>query len=83
MCPLSSKALEILAALRAASEGEKYELSDGRPCRDVYVDNGRPEGMSRRAFAGYLSKLARAGLYKPHDGSAWGIVVLSEGIRDA
>jgi hypothetical protein len=59
---LSPKATDILARLRArrrwiSATGERWGI--------VYLDNARPAGMSAYIFAGYLSVLAAAGLYRP------------------
>ena len=75
MTNLTPKTTEVLVALRAHVEGCKVELN-GKPARDVYLDNARPNGMSVRAFAGHLSALQAAGLYKPLDGYAFGTVVI-------
>lgn len=75
MTALSTKTAEVLAALRANTEGVETKTSDGRTFHSVYLDNARPAGMSPRAFAGHLSALAAAGLYKEVDGFAWGDVL--------
>ena len=62
----------VLASLR-----EHVESSDGE-WREVYLDNARPSGMAPRSFAGHLSALERAGLYRPIDNFAWGLVRMSD-----
>jgi hypothetical protein len=75
---LTPKTAEVLAALRHAAEGP---LEAG--WRDVYLDNAGAQGktglgLSRAQFAGHLSALEAAGLYKVVDGFAWGRVNMGE-----
>lgn len=67
---LSPKATEVLAALRTRAE---YAEGDWLV---VYLDNasGRVPGLTPRAWAGHLSALEKAGLYRPIDNCAWGKV---------
>jgi hypothetical protein len=58
----------VLEALRAKGKSE----TNGWLM--VYLDNAKPQGMSFRAFAGHLSALEKAGLYRPVDGYAFGEV---------
>jgi hypothetical protein len=73
---LSSKALEVLASLRAHVEGSYVEGGSTRPGKwgSVYLDNARPKGMSARSFAGYLSALEREGLYRSQGDKCFGDV---------
>lgn len=66
---LSTESQNVLNLLRKHAEGSS---NDG--WRDVYIDNARPDGMTCRAYAGHLSALKGAGVYKPIDGYAWGEV---------
>lgn len=69
---LTPKTTEVLTALRHAAEG-----SLDRGARDVYLDNASASlGMTANQFAGHLSALEAAGLYKVVDGFAWGRVVM-------
>lgn len=63
------KSDQVLEALRKASESD---AGDG--WRDVYLDNARPAGMSDKSFRSHLAALAKAGLYRPIDGYAFGSV---------
>lgn len=70
----SSKALTVLAALRANIEGlSTADLVDGE-FYDVYLDNAIPSGMSVYSFRSCLSVLAQRGFYRVIDGYAWGAV---------
>lgn len=69
---LTPKTTEVLAALRHAAEGP---LEAG--WRDVYLDNAA-HTLSRAQFAGHLSALEAAGLYKVVDGFAWGRVKMED-----
>lgn len=55
---LTALEAEILASLRDHDEG------DG--C--VYLDNAKPDTITKHQFAGVLSSLEKKGLYRPHDG---------------
>jgi hypothetical protein len=57
------RATDSLDCLRANREGSVREIN-GEYWASVYLDNARPVGMSARAFAGHLSALKRAGLYR-------------------
>lgn len=72
MTNLSPKTTEVLAALRSNVEG-----CDDNGFRDVYLDNARPAGMSAHAFAGHLSALEKAGLYRPYGDDCFGRVKIA------
>ena len=55
---LTALETQVLALLREHEEG------DG--C--VYLDNAKPDTITKHQFAGVLSSLEQKGLYKPHDG---------------
>lgn len=63
----------VLNALRAAKEAIDVD-ADGTRWGMVYLDNARPDGMSRHQFAGYLSVLKAEGLYVPTYDPAFGQV---------
>jgi hypothetical protein len=74
---LSSEALGVLFLLR----GEKSEKNgfietiDGVEWGYVYLDNCFSRNPAfRRSLRGYLSALAKAGLYRQIDGQYWGAV---------
>jgi hypothetical protein len=76
---LSPKAADVLASLRAHVEGISFLSSEnGAKFGIVYLDNAKPAGMSRRSFAGYLSTLQKAGLYKSQGDDCFGDVKLEE-----
>jgi hypothetical protein len=70
---LTNQATEILNALRSYAESTT-EKENGEIWASVYLDNARPNNMTANQFAGYLSALQAAGLYKPVDGYAFGEV---------
>lgn len=57
---LSTASLEILAALRKEVESVRGDFGA------VYLDNARPADMTAHQFAGHLSALEAAGLYRPY-----------------
>lgn len=71
-------AQDILAHLRDHTEGEAI---DG--WHMVYLDNARPANVSPRQFAGFLSALAKAGVYREVDGYAWGEVHIDDTTQSA
>lgn len=73
---LSIEATIILVRLRECSESA-FTRRDGAQWAQVYLDNARPEGMSARSFAGYLSALERAGMYKSQGDDCFGDVKLT------
>lgn len=75
---MTFKTREILGLLRQNAEGEVYETTDGRRCRDVYLDNARPDWMPPRQFAGCLGVLEQLGFYKSHGDGAFGLVILED-----
>ena len=75
---LSPKALEILKALSAHTEGDVREDVSGNKWQYVYLDNARPDGMSAHSFAGYLSALEAAGLYISYGDDCFGQVRIQE-----
>lgn len=60
---LSPQARQIWNSLSEAAGESKMIDKNGVVWLSVYLDNGRPQGMSPRSFAGYLSALTKAGLY--------------------
>jgi hypothetical protein len=60
----------ILQALRSKVESENEGWGE------VYLDNAMPDDITPRQWAGYLSALERAGMYRPIDNYAWGSVKL-------
>lgn len=65
MTNISNKATAVLEALRSHYESTTVR-HDGE-WGTVYLDNASVEGVSRHAFAGYLSDLTQKGLYLPID----------------
>jgi hypothetical protein len=63
---------KVLANLRA-----HVKSSDGEWVK-VYLDNARPSRMTPGSYACHLSALIRAGLYRPLDGFAWGLVRMAD-----
>jgi hypothetical protein len=61
---MTAYSIQILEALR--SNVESSDANDEWGC--VYLDNARPVGMSGHAFAGHLSALERAELYRSDTG---------------
>ena len=72
---LSNQAQQILNALRSNAE-RQTQYPNGDVWASVYLDNARPDNISASQFAGYLSTLEKAGLYKTVDGSFFGEVKL-------
>lgn len=60
----------VLAALIANAEG----CEDSNGWRDVYLDNARPVEMNDKVFRAALATLSKRGVYRPHDGFAFGAV---------
>lgn len=73
---LSVTAKLLLVTLRACAEQEQ-ERPDGTRWGLVYLDNARPDDMSARAFAGYLSALDKAELYQSLNDDCFGLVKLA------
>jgi hypothetical protein len=73
---LSTTAKLLLVTLRACAEQEQ-ERPDGTRWGLVYLDNARPDEMSARAFAGYLSALKNADLYHSLNDDCFGYVKLT------
>lgn len=73
---LSTTAKLLLVTLRACAEQEQ-ERPDGSRWGLVYLDNARPDEMSARAFAGYLSSLKKAELYYSLNDDCFGYVKLT------
>lgn len=63
MTVLSQQAESLYNRLKSYAESE---VRDG--WFSVYLDNAKPDDMSGSQFAGYLSALQQAGLYKQIDG---------------
>lgn len=76
MIALSRPAFQLLADLRAHSEGCDDVERDGIAWRNVYLDNVPRRGLTPRQFAWHLSQLSHVGLYRPIDGDAWGDVAM-------
>jgi len=74
MTKLSAQATEILANLRKSVENTETRANGD--WGNVYLDNARPDGVSNRSFAGYLSALEKAGLYESQGDDFFGIVKL-------
>lgn len=72
---LSTQAKEVLEALRSVSEGGTWQRGT-EVWEAVYLDNARPTGMNRYQFAGYLSALETAGLYRSQGDDHFGEVLL-------
>lgn len=74
---LSPEAEALLTRLRAEAESPR-----GNGFRGVYLDNARPEGMSKHVWTGLLSALEGAGLYRPETDPEyrgfWGDVKLAD-----
>lgn len=73
MTNLTDASATILAALRSAAESYSRDIDNVR-WGMVYLDNARPNGVSRHQFAGYLSALKAEGLYAPTCDPAFGEV---------
>lgn len=58
---LSLQAATLLSSLRSNVESGYGPDGFGT----IYLDNSRPEGVSKHTFAGLLSALEGAGLYRP------------------
>jgi hypothetical protein len=67
----------VLDSLRPHHEGSVQDI-DGQRWASVYLDNARPFGMSPRRFAGHLSALEKAGLYKSQGDNCFGDVRLAD-----
>lgn len=76
MTNLSNEALTVLNALRKSQEGITVK-ADKTVWGMVYLDNARPNGMTAHSFAGYLSALDRAGLYKTASDNDFGSVLMA------
>jgi hypothetical protein len=75
MTNLTAATATVLAALRYAKEAILTD-ANGTVWGMVYIDNGRSNDMSRHKFAGHLSDLKSAGLYRPTYDGAFGEVKL-------
>lgn len=71
---LSEPALHVLSVLRQNAEGGSTERA-GVTFRDVYLPNVGCAGFDRHTFAGLVSALESAGLYRP-TGADFGEVAL-------
>jgi hypothetical protein len=74
---LSTTANLLLVNMRACAEQEQTR-PDGSRWGLVYLDNARPDDMSARAFAGYLSALKNAELYYSLNDDCFGLVRLNK-----
>lgn len=63
----------ILTSLRKAAESFSRDIDNVR-WGMVYLENARPNGMSRHKFAGHLSALKAEGLYVPTYDASFGEV---------
>ena len=70
---LSPTATKLLEALRNSGEAQETD-ANGDVWDSVYLDNVRLNGVSSHAFAGYLSALEKAGVYRQLDGEFFGWV---------
>jgi hypothetical protein len=71
---ITTEAAAIYEALLCNTEGGMTKKTDGSQWGTVYLDNAIPAGMNRHSFAGYLSALERAGLYKSYEDDCFGEV---------
>lgn len=72
---LSTETTTVLNNLRKHIECE-ITAKDGSKWGSVYLDNGKPDGMSDKTFRAILATLSKAGYYKVVDGYAFGDVKL-------
>jgi hypothetical protein len=72
---MTNTAALILAALLAEKEATSTD-ADGSVWGTVYLDNARPRDLSRHEFAGHLSALKGAGVYRQTSDPAFGEVKL-------
>lgn len=72
---------ELMAALSSASESTCTEGPNTWGM--VYLDNARPTGFSRHAFAGLLSSLERLGYYRKTGDRYFGEILLAGPALDA
>jgi len=75
MTNLTDTTAIVLAALRSAKEAISTD-ANGSVWGMVYLDNARTNDMSRHKFAGHLSDLKSAGLYRQTSDAAFGEVKL-------
>ena len=73
---ISPAAAEVLKSLRANVESTRTNAAG--KWGQVYLDNAIPDGMSRRSFAGYLSALHEAGLYRSQGDDCFGDVLIGD-----
>lgn len=78
MTKLTEKSAQILAELRRISEGGVETDAQGNQWRDVYLDNAFAFGLTRSAFAGHLSALEGAGLYRKYGDDCFGKVRIND-----
>lgn len=64
---LSDGARQVLAALRSADAEYEDHCSDYTIWQGVYLENAKIEGMPPHSWAGYLSALEAAELYRPEN----------------
>lgn len=76
MKQLSTKAKLVLDNLRKG--GESDITIAGQKWSQVYLDNARPEGMSARSFAGYLTVLTARGFYRSQGDDCFGNVKMED-----
>ncbi len=74
---LSRQAFNLLAELRSSAEGCFETDAEGREWHMVYLDNVDRGRATPHQFAGYLSALTDAGLYKSDHDDDFGCVRLS------
>lgn len=73
---LSEKSQVILDLMREHHEGGWSGWGDG--WASIYLDNARPAGMTARQFAGHLSALESAGVYKSQGDDCFGLVKIAD-----
>jgi hypothetical protein len=66
MKPISQAASQLLADLRAETEGVSTTQPDGSTWNDVYLPNAQKK-RSKAQFGGLLIALKEAGYYQPLD----------------
>jgi hypothetical protein len=74
MARIANSLANLLADLRANAEGMEIREPDGSIWRPVYLDNVRPDFVSKYRFRTMLAQLARMGVYRVLDGDTFGEV---------
>lgn len=75
---MTPKTERVLTALRSHVEGVSTDIGTGAAWGCVYLDNALADlkPMSRRSFAGHLSRLTEAKVYKSLGDDCFGEVLL-------